>query len=115
MPVSRKKRRSPGRKGKSGNYTIWILVFALAIISLVFSDLGLIKYFRLKSQEKLIIAEIQRLESEIDSLQMEKNRLDDTSPEFDPEYIIRIAREHYGMVGEGEKVYRVKDTRKAYE
>ncbi len=111
MP-GRRKRKAGSRRNTQHHWTFWVLGILVTVIILVFSDLGLLKLYRLKKESRQIKKEIVQLKSEIDSLNGMRDRLDEDSPDFDPDLIIRIAREKYGMVDKGERMYRVEDQRK---
>ncbi len=111
--MSRSRKRKPTRRGKpSHHWTFWVLGILITVFILVFSDLGLLKLYQLKKESRKIRGEIAQLKSEIDSLNSKRGQLDESSPDFNPDLIIRIAREKYGMVEKGERMYRVEDQRK---
>ena len=82
-----------------------ILVFGGML--LLFSDMGIIKWYQLRQERHNIQAEIERLILEEKEFTAELDRL-----ENDDEYIKKIARERFHMVKPGEKVFRVVDRRK---
>jgi len=101
VPIKRKSKRQQKHR--------WLLNIAGIIIALVIlslSDLGLVRYFQLRSEHKRLITRIDDLKLRRDALQFEKKRLED-----DMEYIEKIAREKFRMVKPGEKVFRVRDSR----
>ncbi|NOZ07542.1 MAG: hypothetical protein GXO91_01540 [FCB group bacterium] len=109
--AGRRTRKARRRRDSSRHWTFWVLGIFVTVIILVFSDLGLLKLYKLKKESRQIREEIVQLKSEIDSLNGMRDQLDEDSPDFDPELIIRIAREKYGMVERGERMYRVEDQR----
>ena len=82
-----------------------ILVFGGML--LLFSDMGIVKWYQLRQERHNIQAEIERLILEEKEFTAELDRL-----ENDDEYIKKIARERFHMVKPGEKVFRVVDRRK---
>ena len=74
---------------------------------LLFSDMGIVKWYQLRQERHNIQAEIERLILEEKEFTAELDRL-----ENDDEYIKKIARERFHMVKPGEKVFRVVDRRK---
>ena len=74
---------------------------------LLFSDMGIIKWYQLRQERHNIQVKIERLILEGKELTAELDRL-----ENDDEYIKKIARERFHMVKPGEKVFRVVDRRK---
>ena len=82
-----------------------ILVFGGML--LLFSDMGIIKWYQLRQERHNIQVKIERLILEGKELTAELDRL-----ENDDEYIKKIARERFHMVKPGEKVFRVVDRRK---
>ena len=82
-----------------------ILVFGCMI--LLFSDMGIVKWYQLRQERHHIQVGIDQLILEEKELTVELDRL-----ENDDEYIKKIARERFHMVKTGEKVFRVVDRRK---
>jgi cell division protein FtsB len=73
------------------------------VLMLVFSNHGLLKRYEIIKDNKAIDAKIKDERAEQDSLRAltEKLRTDKTETE-------RIAREHYGMIKPGERVFMVR-------
>lgn len=71
------------------------------LFSLVFSDLGLIKYVSMKREYNRIRSDISRLERENKGLKEEVGAL-----KTDPDYIEALAREKLGLAREGEIIYK---------
>lgn len=84
----------------------WILgslsLIAIFLIFFVVGDYGLYQIYLLHKQKKKIESHIVNLNSEQDSLRVERARL-----ETDLKYIEKLARERYRMAKKGEKVFRV--------
>ena len=73
----------------------------------VFNDIGIFKWMQLRKQRNNLQAEINRL------ILKEKNLIDELYQiESDDDYIKKIARERFHMVGPGEKIFRVVDRRR---
>ncbi|HID10386.1 MAG TPA: septum formation initiator family protein [Candidatus Latescibacteria bacterium] len=81
------------------------LVLALALFGLyfVFGEHGLWRIWKLKRRARALKEEVVRIEAKRRALEEEKKKLE----EGDPEYIEKLARERYGMVKPGERVYIV--------
>ncbi len=71
------------------------------IFSFLFSDLGFIKYIKMRTTNNKLKEEINRLEEENRRLKKEAGAL-----RSDPEHIEKLARERLGLVKEGEIVYQ---------
>ena len=76
----------------------------MALLILLFSDLGLIRWFHLNKEHNKLITEIKLMKEQRIQLKTDKDRL-----ENDLEYIEQLAREKFRMVKPGEKVFRVRD------
>ena len=74
---------------------------------LVSNDIGLVRWYLLRSERNQVQTEIERLIQEEVELTNELDRLTN-----DKEYIKKIAQEKFHMVKPGEKVFRVIDRRK---
>ena len=80
------------------------LLIAVPIFSFAtFSNKGIIQRLSLESQKKRMEEKIQEARQEQVRLQQQSKALDG-----DPKAIEKIAREKYGMIREGETVYKVK-------
>lgn len=77
------------------------LVSVYLVYSLVFSDLGLVRYYALHGEYTGVQKEIRNLEAENDRLRNNVEAL-----KTDPEVIEKLAREKLGLVREGEIVYQ---------
>ncbi len=74
---------------------------------LVSNDMGIIRWYKLRSERNQIQMNIDRLIQEEVELTSELDRLTN-----DKEYIKKIAKEKFHMVKPGEKVFRVIERRK---
>ncbi len=80
-----------------------ILVTLLAFLFIVvFSENGLLDYIKLKRQIKAIDQSIGKLENENAVLKIQVDRL-----QKDDRYLEELARQKYGFIREGERVYRI--------
>lgn len=92
-------------KSKKILFLFFLIIFTAGLLFVVFNESGVVKYMKLKSQLDSLNIEIQKeeainelLRAEIDSLKRN-----------DPAKIERVAREKYGLIRQGEKVYRMKE------
>ncbi len=99
-------RRKKTRRKKSSPLPILLGLGAMTLVVLLFSDLGLIRWFQLNREKNRLVSQISELKQQREQLKIERNRL-----ETDMDYIEQIAREKFRMVKPGEKVFRVKDNR----
>lgn len=79
----------------------FIVGSAIALYALVGSH-GILQRIRLQNQKAELVAKIQAAEKETKRLQSEAKAL-----EGDPRAVEKVAREKYGMIREGETVYKV--------
>ncbi len=79
-----------------------IIVFAILFFHFLFSDGGLISYFKVKRGIKGANTSISALDKENILLKKEIDRL-----QKDDEYLEEVVRKKFGFVGEGERLYRV--------
>jgi len=77
------------------------VIFPYFLFTLLFSDLGLIKYISMRGEYNRIRSDISRLERENKKLKEEVDAL-----KTDPDYIEALARERLGMAREGEIIYK---------
>lgn len=82
--------------------TILVVIFIVLLIFL-FNNKGLIQRFKIENEKDELIEKIEAAKNEQQNLKKEIKEL-----ESNPEKIEKIAREKYGMIKPGEKVYRVK-------
>lgn len=79
-----------------------IIASVLSVIFLIFilfSDFGLFKRVKLKSEEKILTYELEKARAERDSLLKEIDKL-----KYDTIAIERVAREKYGLIKPHEEV-----------
>lgn len=80
---------------------VWIGIAAVVLYLLVLSDFGILRRWELSREAAAI-------ESGIEDLQARRRSLESRIGELDNDAALeRIAREEYGMVREGEHVYRL--------
>ncbi|HAL54956.1 MAG TPA: hypothetical protein DCP63_00390 [Bacteroidetes bacterium] len=75
----------------------------IAVIYMLFNNRGVIARIRLEHERRVMIERVRAAEEETKRLQSYLKAL-----EGDKKTIEKVAREKYGMVREGETVYRVK-------
>lgn len=81
-----------------------LLVLGVILYLFVGGDEGLLEIRRQSQALSALQARVDRLQAENDSLRQILNMLD-----HDKDYIEKVAREEYGMVKPGEKVYRLQE------
>ena len=74
---------------------------------LLFSDMGIVKWYELRQERRHIQMEIGLLINKEKDLTAELDRLKN-----DDDYIKKIAQERFHMIKPGEKIFRVVDRRK---
>ena len=79
----------------AGLIAVWLLWVLLA------GDTSIIELWKLKRENADIRARIAELEKRLDIIDAEEQNLQD------PEYLEKMAREQYGMIRDGERVYRI--------
>lgn len=82
----------------------WFVVFGIiALISALFSDRGVLQRIRLEKEKQV-------WQKKIDSVQAEQNRLKNELKGLinDKEAVEKVAREKYGLIKEGETIYKLK-------
>ena len=82
-------------------YGVLATILALLFIVL-FSEHGLLDYIKLKRQVSAINRSIGKLESENVLLKAQVDRL-----QKDDKYLEELARQKYGFIREGERLYRI--------
>jgi len=88
-------------KDKRLRYTLFIA--APVLVFMTFSNKGLLQRIHLESQKREIQVKIYQAQEEQFQLQQQSKALD-----TDPRAIEKVAREKYGMIREGEMIYKVK-------
>ena len=93
--------------GRSRPVKIALLLLFIALLFLAFggSEDGLPELWRQRQELAEAESHVAQLQVENDSLRQVLWRL-----ENDLDYVEKVAREEYGMVKEGEKVYRLQST-----
>ncbi len=88
---------------------IGLILFVVILIAgvgfIFFNNTGVVKYIKLKKQLDSLKVETQKVDSVNEALRAEIDSL----KRGDPAKIERVAREKYGMIRKGEKVYRMKE------
>jgi cell division protein FtsB len=89
----------------AGNKTLLltVLIAVPALSFIMFSNRGVVKRLSLASEKEVMQQRVQEAQKEQLRLQRLSKDLD-----RDPRAIEKVAREKYGMVREGETVYKVK-------
>jgi len=87
-----------------------VLVVLVVLLFLIFNRHGLIRQYRLRSEQKRLDAEIALLQERATELRQEMASL-----ESDLMYIERLVREKYRLVQRGEQVVRVVPGRRQLE
>lgn len=82
-------------------YGLWVFFLALVFV-IFFSENGVLDYIKLKQQIAGVDVSIKRLENENVVLRSKIDRM-----QRDDRYLEDLAREKYGFIREGEKVYRI--------
>ncbi len=82
-------------------YAVLVAVLAFVFIVL-FSEHGLVDYIKLKRQLSAVSRSIGKLESENVQLKAQVDRV-----QKDDRYLEELARQKFGFIREGEKVYRI--------
>lgn len=82
-------------------FTIITLAFLYISVSLLFGDMGFIKYLKLKTTKNNLETEITTLEKENKTLKTHINALKD-----DPYYIEKHAREEFGLAKPDEYIFQ---------
>jgi cell division protein FtsB len=80
-----------------------VIAAGYLLVSLVFGEMGLVKYYRMKAQHEALAGDIARLRQDNAKLQREVQNL-----KTDPACIERIARDKLGLARPGEIVYYYK-------
>ena len=88
-------------KNKTLRFTLLLVVPILSFIT--FSNKGILQRINLENQKKEMQLKVRQAQLEQSQLQQQSKALD-----TDPKSIEKVAREKYGMIREGETVYKVK-------
>ncbi len=104
--------RKRKKKGKGGARFIDLTIVGMLLVAAYFAIFGgeytVFELRKLEALEVRASAELAEVEAEIDSLSALAAELRD-----DPEAIERVARERYGMIRDGEILYRFQETPEA--
>ena len=79
-----------------------LLVSIILVIIFFFGDHGIYQLIKINSERKRTQDLIAELRLELQNLEIKKQNL-----KYDDEYLMKLAREKYGMVMPGEKIFRV--------
>jgi cell division protein FtsB len=82
---------------------LWGAAFLFFLLLILFSNYGIIKRFALEGRKNELYKELSNKKEIIDSLKNRIHKLESDSTEIE-----RIAREEYGMIKPGEKVYIIR-------
>jgi len=88
---------------KSKRFSLMVLILVPALSFITFSNKGVLQRVRLESEKRATQEKIQKAQQEQSQLQQQSKALDN-----DRKTIEKVAREKYGMIQEGETVYKVK-------
>jgi cell division protein DivIC len=91
------------KKWKNKNLRLTLLIVVPVFCFITFGNKGIIQRFRLESQKQVIEEKIRQAQQEHQKFLEQSKALDN-----DPKAIEKVAREKYGMIREGENVYKVK-------
>jgi len=86
---------------------VTLLISTILIIIFFFGDHGVYQLIRINLERKKTQELIAELRVELQKLENEKQLL-----EHNDEYLLQLAREKYGMVLPGEKIFRVIEEKK---
>ena len=95
--------RGAGKFLKDRRLRYALLIALPVVVFMTFSNKGLLQRLHLESQKREIQTRILLAEQEQSRLQDQVKALDS-----DPRAIEKVAREKYGMIREGETVYKVR-------
>jgi cell division protein FtsB len=82
---------------------LWVAALLFFLSLVLFSNYGIIKRFALEGRKSELYKELGENKRTIDSLRQRIHALESDSTEIE-----RIAREEYGMIKPGEKVYIIR-------
>lgn len=96
------------REGKRGNRFAELAIVAVLLLAAYFAVFGgeytVFQFGAMEEMERSRAAELAETEAAIDSLEAMEAKL-----ESDPAAIERVARERYGMIRDGEILYRFRE------
>ncbi len=82
-----------------------VLLGAYFFVTFIFGEMGIVKYYRMKSQHDSIVREIEKLK--LDNVRLVKEV---RSLRTDPSYLEKVARDKLGLARKGELVYYYDET-----
>ncbi len=88
---------------KKRNVLLTLLIVIPVLSFVTFSNRGILKRMSLESEKQVMQEKVKQALEEQKQLQEQSKALDK-----DPKAIEKVAREKYGMIREGETVYKVK-------
>lgn len=94
-------------KKRKNNFKPLIVTIFLCSIWILFNESGLIKWIQLRYEEKILTQELHNIQLDKENLLQHIDIL-----ENDINYIEFLAYSKYKMVKPGEKIFRVKNTKK---
>jgi cell division protein FtsB len=92
-----------GKKWKNKNLRLTLLIVIPVFSFITFSNKGVLQRLHIESEKRIMQEKIQQAHQEQLKLQEQSKALDN-----DPKAIEKVAREKYGMIREGETVYKIK-------
>ncbi len=93
-------RSSRNSRKKRALIAIAVLAFLYLLVSFIFGEMGLIKYYRMKAQYNSLNRDITTLKQDNARLLRDVHAL-----KTDPDYMEILARDKLGLAREGEIVY----------
>tara|TARA_B100001250_G_C19275631_1_gene561053 strand:+ start:173 stop:466 length:294 start_codon:yes stop_codon:yes gene_type:complete len=94
-------------KKRKNNFKPLLVTIFICLIWIVFNESGLIKWAQLRYQEEILTQELHNIQLEKENLIQHIDIL-----ENDINYIEFLAYSKYKMVKPGEKIFRIKNTKK---
>ncbi|MBX7152772.1 septum formation initiator family protein [bacterium] len=89
------------KKKKRRKIVLWA-VAVIASLTVIGGNYGLYQIMKINNQRSALVQSIEKLKQEQTALLQEREKL-----KSDLKHIEKVAREKYGMVREGERVYQV--------
>lgn len=89
------------KKKKRRKVVVWAVI-VIASLTVIGGNYGLYQIMKINRQRSALLQSIEKLKQEQAALMLEREKL-----KSDLKYIEKVAREKYGMVREGERVYQV--------
>ena len=101
-PVTLRYRQKTTAEKKRILRGVVLLGTVILVIIFFFGDHGIYQLIKINSERKRTQDLIAELRLELQNLEIKKQNL-----KYDDEYLMKLAREKYGMVMPGEKIFRV--------